>query len=76
MCARSLYADNQDGWEGKQESEERLFGSQEIMTEKDMELFRDIQEQALQVSWIFRLDNQIICSWMRNKRLIILWIKR
>ncbi|XP_036156616.1 histone acetyltransferase KAT6A isoform X4 [Myotis myotis] len=41
-------ADNQDGWEGKQESEERLFGSQEIMTEKDMELFRDIQEQALQ----------------------------
>uniref|UniRef100_A0A452VP54 Histone acetyltransferase n=1 Tax=Ursus maritimus TaxID=29073 RepID=A0A452VP54_URSMA len=40
--------DNQDGWDGKQESEERLFGSQEIMTEKDMELFRDIQEQALQ----------------------------
>uniref|UniRef100_H0WI07 Histone acetyltransferase n=1 Tax=Otolemur garnettii TaxID=30611 RepID=H0WI07_OTOGA len=39
---------NQDGWDGKQESEERLFGSQEIMTEKDMELFRDIQEQALQ----------------------------
>ncbi|PNJ34694.1 KAT6A isoform 5 [Pongo abelii] len=41
--------DNQDGWDGKQENEERLFGSQEIMTEKDMELFRDIQEQALQV---------------------------
>ncbi|XDA89999.1 hypothetical protein R6Z07M_019602 [Ovis aries] len=40
--------DNQDGWDGKQESEDRLFGSQEIMTEKDMELFRDIQEQALQ----------------------------
>uniref|UniRef100_G3SV35 Histone acetyltransferase n=1 Tax=Loxodonta africana TaxID=9785 RepID=G3SV35_LOXAF len=40
--------DNQDGWDGKQESEERLFGSQEVMTEKDMELFRDIQEQALQ----------------------------
>ncbi|XP_066093508.1 histone acetyltransferase KAT6A isoform X1 [Saccopteryx bilineata] len=40
--------DNQDGWDGKQESEERLLGSQEIMTEKDMELFRDIQEQALQ----------------------------
>ncbi|XP_054979636.1 histone acetyltransferase KAT6A isoform X1 [Sorex araneus] len=40
--------DNQEGWDGKQESEERLFGSQEIMTEKDMELFRDIQEQALQ----------------------------
>lgn len=40
--------DNQDGWESKQESEERLFGSQEIMTERDMELFRDIQEQALQ----------------------------
>ncbi|XP_008069920.1 histone acetyltransferase KAT6A [Carlito syrichta] len=40
--------DNQDGWDGKQESDERLFGSQEIMTEKDMELFRDIQEQALQ----------------------------
>uniref|UniRef100_A0A8C9Q2Y1 Histone acetyltransferase n=1 Tax=Spermophilus dauricus TaxID=99837 RepID=A0A8C9Q2Y1_SPEDA len=40
--------DNQDGWDGKQENEERLFGSQEIMTEKDMELFRDIQEQALQ----------------------------
>ncbi|KAM6221406.1 histone acetyltransferase KAT6A [Rhynchocyon petersi] len=40
--------DNQDCWDGKQENEERLFGSQEIMTEKDMELFRDIQEQALQ----------------------------
>uniref|UniRef100_A0A8C6HU09 Histone acetyltransferase n=1 Tax=Mus spicilegus TaxID=10103 RepID=A0A8C6HU09_MUSSI len=40
--------DNQDGWESKQENEERLFGSQEIMTERDMELFRDIQEQALQ----------------------------
>ncbi|XP_044519483.1 histone acetyltransferase KAT6A [Gracilinanus agilis] len=40
--------DNQDGWDGKQENEERLFGSQEVMTEKDMELFRDIQEQALQ----------------------------
>lgn len=45
----SVCADNQDGWDGKPESEERLFGSQEIMTEKDMELFRDIQEQALQV---------------------------
>ncbi|XP_031247082.1 histone acetyltransferase KAT6A, partial [Mastomys coucha] len=41
-------ADNQDGWESKQENEERLLGSQEIMTERDMELFRDIQEQALQ----------------------------
>lgn len=41
-------ADNQDGWDSKQENEERLFGSQEIMTERDMELFRDIQEQALQ----------------------------
>ncbi|XP_036065397.1 histone acetyltransferase KAT6A isoform X2 [Onychomys torridus] len=40
--------DNQDGWDSKQENEERLFGSQEIMTERDMELFRDIQEQALQ----------------------------
>nr|XP_044986445.1 histone acetyltransferase KAT6A isoform X2 [Jaculus jaculus] len=40
--------DNQDGWDSKQECEERLFGSQEVMTEKDMELFRDIQEQALQ----------------------------
>lgn len=47
--------DNQDGWDGKQENEERLFGSQEIMTEKDMELFRDIQEQALQV----KLDIQV-----------------
>lgn len=54
MWALSLCADNQDGWDGKQESEERLFGSQEIMTEKDMELFRDIQEQALQV----KLDMQ------------------
>ncbi|KAK1341883.1 hypothetical protein QTO34_016634, partial [Cnephaeus nilssonii] len=44
--------DNQDGWDGKQESEERLFGSQEIMTEKDMELFRDIQEQALQLNFV------------------------
>lgn len=67
MWTRSLYADNQDGWEGKQESEERLFGSQEIMTEKDMELFRDIQEQALQVSWIFRLDNQIIVHGWETK---------
>lgn len=49
MWVLSLCADNQDGWDGKQENEERLFGSQEIMTEKDMELFRDIQEQALQV---------------------------
>nr|XP_051688258.1 histone acetyltransferase KAT6A isoform X2 [Oryctolagus cuniculus] len=40
--------DNQDGWDGKPESEERLFGSQDVMTEKDMELFRDIQERALQ----------------------------
>ncbi|KAM9163952.1 histone acetyltransferase KAT6A [Pangshura tecta] len=40
--------DNQDGWDGKQENEERLLGSQDVMTEKDMELFRDIQEQALQ----------------------------
>lgn len=55
MWTLSLCADNQDGWDGKQESEERLFESQEIMTEKDMELFRDIQEQALQV----KLDIQI-----------------
>lgn len=55
MWALFLYADNQDGWDGKQENEERLFGSQEIMTEKDMELFRDIQEQALQV----KLDIQV-----------------
>ncbi|ELW71418.1 Histone acetyltransferase MYST3 [Tupaia chinensis] len=48
-CADCGNSDNQDGWDGKQESEERLFGSQEVMTEKDMELFRDIQEQALQV---------------------------
>lgn len=40
--------DNQDGWDGKQENEERLLGGQDVMTEKDMELFRDIQEQALQ----------------------------
>uniref|UniRef100_A0A8C2TUI1 Histone acetyltransferase n=1 Tax=Coturnix japonica TaxID=93934 RepID=A0A8C2TUI1_COTJA len=40
--------DNQDGWDGKQENEERFFGSQDVLTEKDMELFRDIQEQALQ----------------------------
>lgn len=41
------------------------------MTEKDMELFRDIQEQALQV----RLNNQIIYLWMRNRGLIVLWVK-
>ncbi|NXV01633.1 KAT6A acetyltransferase, partial [Cettia cetti] len=40
--------DNQDGWDGKQETEERFFGSQDVLNEKDMELFRDIQEQALQ----------------------------
>uniref|UniRef100_A0A8D0L9C0 Histone acetyltransferase n=1 Tax=Sphenodon punctatus TaxID=8508 RepID=A0A8D0L9C0_SPHPU len=40
--------DNQDGWDGKQENEEWLLGSQDVMTEKDMELFRDIQEEALQ----------------------------
>lgn len=44
-----LFTDNQDGWDGKQENEERFFGSQDVLTEKDMELFRDIQEQALQV---------------------------
>lgn len=38
-CKPFLNADNQDGY-GKQESEDRLFGSQEIMTEKDMELFQ------------------------------------
>uniref|UniRef100_A0A670K7X2 Histone acetyltransferase n=1 Tax=Podarcis muralis TaxID=64176 RepID=A0A670K7X2_PODMU len=40
--------DNQDGWDGKQENEEWLLGGPDVMTEKDMELFRDIQEQALQ----------------------------
>lgn len=45
--------DNQDGWDGKQENEERFFGSQDVLTEKDMELFRDIQEQALQVKLNF-----------------------
>lgn len=30
------------------------------MTEKDMELFRDIQEQALQVKLDIHMDNQII----------------
>ncbi|KFP25118.1 Histone acetyltransferase KAT6A, partial [Colius striatus] len=38
---------NVDGWDGKQENE-GFFGSQDVLTEKDMELFRDIQEQALQ----------------------------
>uniref|UniRef100_A0A8B9J368 Histone acetyltransferase n=1 Tax=Amazona collaria TaxID=241587 RepID=A0A8B9J368_9PSIT len=42
------FTDNQDGWDGKQENEDRFFGTQDVLTEKDMELFRDIQEQALQ----------------------------
>lgn len=48
------FTDNQDGWDGKQEHEERFFGSQDVLTEKDMELFRDIQEQALQVKLNFQ----------------------
>lgn len=48
------FTDNQDGWDGKQENEERFFGSQDVLTEKDMELFRDIQEQALQVNLNFQ----------------------
>uniref|UniRef100_A0A8C6VNX4 Histone acetyltransferase n=1 Tax=Naja naja TaxID=35670 RepID=A0A8C6VNX4_NAJNA len=40
--------DNQDGWDGKQESEEWLLGGPDVLAEKDTELFRDIQEQALQ----------------------------
>lgn len=46
--------DNQDSWDGKQETEERFFGSQDVLNEKDMELFRDIQEQALQVKLNFQ----------------------
>lgn len=48
------FTDNQDGWDGKQETEERFFGSQDVLNEKDMELFRDIQEQALQVELNFQ----------------------
>lgn len=36
------------------------------MTEKDMELFRDIQEQALQVKLDIQIG-QIIWSWTRNR---------
>lgn len=36
------------------------------MTEKDMELFRDIQEQALQVKLNIRIG-QSVCSWVRNR---------
>lgn len=32
------------------------------MTEKDMELFRDIQEQALQVKLSIQIG-QSVCSW-------------
>ncbi|XP_075457630.1 histone acetyltransferase KAT6A isoform X4 [Ascaphus truei] len=39
--------DNQDGWDGKLDGEER-FG---MLSEKEMELFQDIQEQALQLYW-------------------------
>ena len=45
------------------------------MTEKDMELFRDIQEQALQVKLNIQMG-QAVCSWMRNRGLIILWVKQ
>lgn len=58
MWVLSLCVDNQDGWDSKQENEERLFGSQEIMTERDMELFRDIQEQALQVKLYIEADQR------------------
>ncbi|KAJ7423357.1 lysine acetyltransferase 6A [Willisornis vidua] len=48
-CSTSEWpTDNQDGWDGKQENEDHFFGSQDVLNEKDMELFRDIQEQALQ----------------------------
>lgn len=75
MWALPLCTDNQDGWDGKQESEERLFGSQEIMTEKDMELFRDIQEQALQVKLNIKLGSQATFHGWETE-LIILWVKQ
>ncbi|KAK1154463.1 hypothetical protein AOXY_G28820 [Acipenser oxyrinchus oxyrinchus] len=40
--------DNQDSWDDRRDGEDRLLGSQEIMSEKDIELFRHIQELALQ----------------------------
>lgn len=45
------------------------------MTEKDMELFRDIQEQALQVKLNIHLG-QSVCSGVRSRGLIILWVKQ
>lgn len=36
------------------------------MTEKDMELFRDIQEQALQVKLNIQIGHTV-CSWMRKR---------
>ena len=61
MWVLSFCVDNQDGWDSKQENEERLFGSQEIMTERDMELFRDIQEQALQVKLYIEAEQSGTC---------------
>ena len=68
--------DNQDDRDGKQEREEWLLGSQEIMTEKNMVLFCDIQEQALQVKLDIQIGQSNNCSWMRNRGLIILWVKQ
>nr|XP_006002901.2 PREDICTED: histone acetyltransferase KAT6A [Latimeria chalumnae] len=40
--------DNQEIWDGKRENEDKPPGSEDVVTEKDEELFRDIQELALQ----------------------------
>lgn len=45
------------------------------MTEKDMELFRDIQEQALQVKLAVRIG-QSNNLWVRKRGLIILCVKQ
>lgn len=68
-------SDNQDGWDGKQENEDWLLGGQDVMTEKDMELFRDIQEQALQVKWHASTKQSFVCIKKKLQQAqIVSWV--
>ncbi|RXM94802.1 Histone acetyltransferase KAT6A [Acipenser ruthenus] len=64
--------DNQDSWDDRRDGEDRLLGSQEIMSEKDIELFRHIQELALQLYWsrasAFPLGILLAESWEGDGR--------
>nr|XP_033805229.1 histone acetyltransferase KAT6A [Geotrypetes seraphini]XP_033805231.1 histone acetyltransferase KAT6A [Geotrypetes seraphini]XP_033805232.1 histone acetyltransferase KAT6A [Geotrypetes seraphini] len=48
-CSSSDWpTDNQDGWDLKEDGDEQILGDHNVVTENEVELFQDIQEQALQ----------------------------